>query len=191
MLNPAVHFRHVVEQARAVLLLGGTMAPVRARACNRCCGCVGSARCVRCVTDAARVAGGGDDAAAVPVRTSPARAQPHAGARCAAGEPAGRWARWRLLTAPLGRAPSHARATTRAVTVPSGPAGVRFNFSFRHRADGAQLAELGQLLANLSRVVPAGMVCFLPSFDFMATALTAWEASGALALLRKHKAVRA
>jgi len=51
------------------------------------------------------------------------------------------------------------------------------------------LDELGRTLANFCRAIPAGVVCFFPSFTFVGTVLERWGTNGILDSIKKHKKV--
>lgn len=67
------------------------------------------------------------------------------------------------------------RENLAAFVVPSGPGGVRWRFSFERRDDPALVDALGRALLNLAAVVPAGVVVFLPSYEYEARLLAAWQ----------------
>lgn len=52
------------------------------------------------------------------------------------------------------------------ITISSGPSGKVFDFSYNQRSNTEILDELGRLLINVTNVVPAGVVCFFPSYDY-------------------------
>ena len=52
-----------------------------------------------------------------------------------------------------------------------------------------QVDELGQLILNVCRAAPDGVVVFLPSYDYETTVHARWAASGALANIGKVKTV--
>ncbi len=56
-------------------------------------------------------------------------------------------------------------------TVASGPTGVPFNFRHGARSGPALMTELGRALLSAAAVVPAGVVVFLPSYDYLRTLL--------------------
>lgn len=62
-----------------------------------------------------------------------------------------------------------------AFAAPNGPAGVRWRFTFEHRDDPTLVAALGRALLNLADVVPAGLVVFLPSYEYEARLLRSWQ----------------
>ncbi|MPC34406.1 putative ATP-dependent DNA helicase DDX11 [Portunus trituberculatus] len=58
------------------------------------------------------------------------------------------------------------------VTLPQGPTGQILDFTYHNRTDpkvvseAGVLDELGRVLVNVCTVVPGGVVCFLPSYDY-------------------------
>ena len=50
--------------------------------------------------------------------------------------------------------------------------------------------ELGRLLSNICRVVPEGVVVFLPSFAFEQQLVQHWTTTGLWMQLQQHKKVR-
>lgn len=49
--------------------------------------------------------------------------------------------------------------------------------------------ETGRILSNICNVVPGGVVCFFPSYEYLRQIVSHWEASGALARLASKKKV--
>ncbi|XP_047355930.1 ATP-dependent DNA helicase DDX11 isoform X1 [Vespa velutina] len=47
-----------------------------------------------------------------------------------------------------------------------GPTGEKFEFNFKNRQNTKLLDELGRMLINFCNVIPAGIVVFLPSYDY-------------------------
>lgn len=52
------------------------------------------------------------------------------------------------------------------IVVSSGPTSKALDFSYQKRSDAALISEVGRILVNVSSVVPAGVVCFFPSYDY-------------------------
>ncbi|KAK6621073.1 hypothetical protein RUM43_011379 [Polyplax serrata] len=52
------------------------------------------------------------------------------------------------------------------ITVSTGPSGKSFDFSYQSRSNLDIVDELGRLLINVCNVVPAGVVCFFPSYEY-------------------------
>ncbi|CAD7086728.1 unnamed protein product [Hermetia illucens] len=52
-------------------------------------------------------------------------------------------------------------------TVCRGPTGKKFNFSFTNRNNTEMILELGMTLQNICNVVPAGVICFFSSYDYL------------------------
>ncbi|KAK2578682.1 hypothetical protein KPH14_012170 [Odynerus spinipes] len=69
-----------------------------------------------------------------------------------------------------------------------GPTGVEFEFNFTNRQNTKLLDELGRILINFCNVVPAGIVVFLPSYDYENTVYEYLNKSGVIAkiCLKKH-----
>ncbi|KAM4736852.1 regulator of telomere elongation helicase 1 [Anableps anableps] len=59
-----------------------------------------------------------------------------------------------------------------------GPDGVLLSSSFNRRFDPDNMTSLGNTVANLSRVVPHGLLVFFPSFPLMEKTLEFWRANG-------------
>ena len=54
-----------------------------------------------------------------------------------------------------------------------------------------QLFELGQIVVNFTRIVPGGMVVFLPSYKTLEKIKNLWEEKGIMDSIRNKKKVRA
>lgn len=53
------------------------------------------------------------------------------------------------------------------------------------------MEETGCILCNLCNVVPRGMVCFLPSYEYLRQVHAHWDKTGLLARLSVRKKVSA
>ncbi|EDW62670.2 LOW QUALITY PROTEIN: uncharacterized protein Dvir_GJ16955 [Drosophila virilis] len=73
--------------------------------------------------------------------------------------------------------------------LPTGPTGAKLCFNYAQRASPAMLQELSMVLQNLCGVLPAGVVCFLPSYDYLDTVYGHLEQSGALQRLGQRKRI--
>uniref|UniRef100_A0A8C8I2F4 ATP-dependent DNA helicase DDX11 n=1 Tax=Oncorhynchus tshawytscha TaxID=74940 RepID=A0A8C8I2F4_ONCTS len=71
----------------------------------------------------------------------------------------------------------------------SGPSGQELEFTFQNRDTPHMMEETGRVLSNLCNVVPGGVVCFFPSYDYSRRILDNWEASGVLARLSSKKKI--
>jgi chromosome transmission fidelity protein 1 len=125
MLNPAVHFRPIVDAARSVILAGGTMQPI-------------------------------DDVVMQLFGHLPPR-------------------RLRVFSCGHMIPPENLSA----LAVARGPTGVAFDFRFQARRSAAVMDELGRALVSLAAVVPAGLVVFLPSYDYERDLVAHWGKSTA------------
>ncbi|CAG9464272.1 unnamed protein product [Pedinophyceae sp. YPF-701] len=68
-----------------------------------------------------------------------------------------------------------------------GPTSQVLDFRAATRSSDAMVDELGRLVANVSAIVPGGVVLFLPSFGTLDVVRRRWQASGALDGLAKKK----
>ena len=113
LLDPREHFRDIVEEARAVVLAGGTMSPTSDYA----------------------------DYLFSYINAD------------------------RLRTFSFGHVVPAENIFATAIT--KGPSGIGFDFTFGARGNEKMIAELGQLLVCICRVVPDGVVVFFPSYDYL------------------------
>ena len=51
------------------------------------------------------------------------------------------------------------------------------------------MKELGRVVFNVCNVVPAGVVCFFPSYDYEAKVLSFWESTGFIEKIQVKKKV--
>ncbi|XP_023166844.2 ATP-dependent DNA helicase DDX11 [Drosophila hydei] len=73
--------------------------------------------------------------------------------------------------------------------LPTGPTGARLCFSYAQRTSPAMLKELSMVLQNLCGVLPAGVVCFLPSYAYLDTVYEHLEQSGVLQRIGLRKRI--
>ncbi|PKU82593.1 DNA repair helicase UVH6 [Dendrobium catenatum] len=59
--------------------------------------------------------------------------------------------------------------------VPSGPSGYSLNSSYRTRDSLEYKQELGNTIVNLSKIVPAGLLVFFPSYYLMDRCIECWK----------------
>uniref|UniRef100_A0A4W6DAL7 DEAD/H (Asp-Glu-Ala-Asp/His) box helicase 11 n=1 Tax=Lates calcarifer TaxID=8187 RepID=A0A4W6DAL7_LATCA len=71
----------------------------------------------------------------------------------------------------------------------SGPSGQELDFTFQNRDSPRMMDETGRILSNICNVVPGGVVCFFPSYEYSRQIISHWEANGALARLANKKKV--
>ncbi|KAK3108683.1 hypothetical protein FSP39_013288 [Pinctada imbricata] len=137
LLNPAVHFRSVVQESRAVIVAGGTMQPI-----------------------------------------SEFKDQLF---HSAGVEPE------RIMEYSCG----HVIPTDHllAVSMATGPTGLDLDFTYQSRDNPKLLNELGVLISNVCNLVPGGVVCFFPSYEYQRSVQTVWEKSGILMKLGRKKRV--
>jgi chromosome transmission fidelity protein 1 len=70
-----------------------------------------------------------------------------------------------------------------------GPSGVTFDFTYQTRDTAALMDELGRAILNLCNVVPGGVVCFLPSYEYEKRLYTHWTTTGCLDKINSKKKV--
>ena len=73
--------------------------------------------------------------------------------------------------------------------ISKGPSGVDFNFSYESRNNLRMIQELGMIIANYIRVIPAGIVVFFTSFSYLETVIQTWESRNILAQIGLVKKV--
>uniref|UniRef100_A0A4W6DAM5 DEAD/H (Asp-Glu-Ala-Asp/His) box helicase 11 n=1 Tax=Lates calcarifer TaxID=8187 RepID=A0A4W6DAM5_LATCA len=71
----------------------------------------------------------------------------------------------------------------------SGPSGQELDFTFQNRDSPRMMDETGRILSNICNVVPGGVVCFFPSYEYSRQIISHWEANGALARLANKKKI--
>ncbi|XP_060662553.1 ATP-dependent DNA helicase DDX11 [Drosophila nasuta] len=73
--------------------------------------------------------------------------------------------------------------------LPTGPTGATLCFNYAQRSSVSMLQELAMVLQNLCNVLPAGVVCFLPSYDYLDVVYTHLQRSGTLARIAQRKRI--
>nr|XP_026690790.1 ATP-dependent DNA helicase DDX11 isoform X2 [Ciona intestinalis] len=71
----------------------------------------------------------------------------------------------------------------------SGPSGVEFEFTFQKRSNFKLIDETGRLLLNISNIIPGGVVCFFPSYDYERFVVQRWQDAGILSRLEMKKKI--
>uniref|UniRef100_A0A6J0T893 ATP-dependent DNA helicase DDX11 isoform X1 n=1 Tax=Pogona vitticeps TaxID=103695 RepID=A0A6J0T893_9SAUR len=71
----------------------------------------------------------------------------------------------------------------------SGPSNQHLEFTYEKRGLPQMMEETGRILCNLSNIVPGGMVCFFPSYDYEKQVYTHWGKTGLLAQLAAKKKI--
>ncbi|XP_070309284.1 ATP-dependent DNA helicase DDX11 isoform X3 [Odocoileus virginianus] len=71
----------------------------------------------------------------------------------------------------------------------SGPSNQTLDFTYQKRGLPQMMDETGRILCNLCNVVPGGVVCFFPSYEYQHQVCTHWEKSGLLARLTIRKKI--
>ncbi|XP_040318707.1 ATP-dependent DNA helicase DDX11 isoform X3 [Herpailurus yagouaroundi] len=71
----------------------------------------------------------------------------------------------------------------------SGPSSQQLEFTYQKRELPQMMDETGRILYNLCNVVPGGVVCFFPSYEYQRQVHAHWDKSGLLARLAVRKKV--
>ncbi|NXN13715.1 DDX11 helicase, partial [Indicator maculatus] len=71
----------------------------------------------------------------------------------------------------------------------SGPSNQQLEFTYQTRDRPQMMDETGRILCNLCNVVPGGVVCFFPSYDYEKQVYAHWEKTGLLTRLAAKKKV--
>ncbi|EQC25735.1 hypothetical protein, variant [Saprolegnia diclina VS20] len=81
--------------------------------------------------------------------------------------------------------PSHLTGVALSV----GPTNQELDFTYQKRNLPQTMDEVGRILLNLVRIVPAGVVCFFPSYAYEQQIVNHWTANGQLAALEQKKRI--
>ncbi|KDO28648.1 hypothetical protein SPRG_06502 [Saprolegnia parasitica CBS 223.65] len=81
--------------------------------------------------------------------------------------------------------PSHLTGVALSV----GPTNQELDFTYQKRNLPQTMDEVGRILLNLVRIVPAGVVCFFPSYAYEQQIVGHWTANGQLAALEQKKRI--
>nr|XP_033807933.1 ATP-dependent DNA helicase DDX11 isoform X2 [Geotrypetes seraphini] len=71
----------------------------------------------------------------------------------------------------------------------SGPSNQQLEFTYQTRDLPHMMDETGRILSNLCNVVPGGVVCFFPSYEYEKKVYAHWEHTGVLARLTMKKKI--
>lgn len=62
-----------------------------------------------------------------------------------------------------------------AQAVTKGPSNIEFDFTYGKRGSDSMIIELGNLVVQVCKVVPDGVVMFFPSYDYLAQVVSVWK----------------
>ncbi|XP_054631210.1 ATP-dependent DNA helicase DDX11 isoform X1 [Dunckerocampus dactyliophorus] len=71
----------------------------------------------------------------------------------------------------------------------SGPSGQELDFTFQSRDSPQMMDETGRILSNICNVVPGGVVCFFPSYEYSRHIVSHWQSSGVVTRLANKKKI--
>ncbi|KAK3909935.1 ATP-dependent DNA helicase DDX11, partial [Frankliniella fusca] len=75
------------------------------------------------------------------------------------------------------------------IALGSGPSGKHFDFSYAQRDSPDMINEMGRLLTNICNFVPAGIVCFFPSYDYEKYVIDHFVKTGVLNQIESKKKI--
>ncbi|XP_030836984.1 ATP-dependent DNA helicase DDX11 isoform X2 [Strongylocentrotus purpuratus] len=75
------------------------------------------------------------------------------------------------------------------ISLSKGPTGLELDFTYQHRDLPQMMDEVGRILVNISNIVPGGVVCFFPSYDYEKQIYQYWESHGVLTRLGHRKKI--
>ncbi|XP_057557750.1 ATP-dependent DNA helicase DDX11 isoform X6 [Hippopotamus amphibius kiboko] len=71
----------------------------------------------------------------------------------------------------------------------SGPSNQQLEFTYQKRELPQMMDETGRILCNLCNVVPGGVICFFPSYEYQRQVHAHWDKNGLLARLAVRKKI--
>uniref|UniRef100_A0A3Q2DTL7 DEAD/H (Asp-Glu-Ala-Asp/His) box helicase 11 n=1 Tax=Cyprinodon variegatus TaxID=28743 RepID=A0A3Q2DTL7_CYPVA len=71
----------------------------------------------------------------------------------------------------------------------AGPSGQELDFTYQNRDSPRMMDETGRILSNICNVVPGGVVCFFPSYEYSRRIISHWEASSLITRLGNKKKI--
>ncbi|OQR80557.1 ATP-dependent RNA helicase [Thraustotheca clavata] len=75
------------------------------------------------------------------------------------------------------------------VALSAGPTNQELDFTFQKRNLPKTMDEVGRILINLVRIVPAGVVCFFPSYSYEEQIISHWAGNGQLVAMKEKKTI--
>ena len=157
-LHPAIYFQEIVEEARAVVLVGGTLRPfnhLAAELLDR-----------SYLADASKA----DESAR---RESTKDSTTYSSAK--------------LTTFTCSHVIPDSHVLLQCLS--KGPSNITLDFRHQSRGNDCIMDELGTAIIQLTMLVPAGMVVFLPSYSYEAQLVKRWKESGVWNQLNRQKRV--
>lgn len=80
-----------------------------------------------------------------------------------------------------------AKENLSVIALSQGPTGKVFEFTYKNKMDPEMIDELGSLLVNVTRIIPGGIVCFFPSYEYEQAVSQRWKTTGVLGKLATKK----
>ncbi|XP_013788023.1 ATP-dependent DNA helicase DDX11-like [Limulus polyphemus] len=76
-----------------------------------------------------------------------------------------------------------------SIALSHGPSGKQLDFTYQSRELPFVMEELGRVLVNICTIIPGGLVCFFPSYEYEQRLYNYWEKNGTIAKLNIKKTV--
>jgi len=70
-----------------------------------------------------------------------------------------------------------------------GPSGQKFDFTYSNRNDTKLIDDLGRTVINFCNIIPGGVVCFFPSYQYENLIYERWKSTGVIARIQAKKKV--
>lgn len=170
LLNSAVDFQGIIEEAYAVIFAGGTLSPFTHM----------SSELLHCI-------GNGDDQSQI-LRDAAAADYAVSKSFFPPGKPFVKWQSHSFVAFSCGHVVPQSNIFISCLS--NGPSG-RIKLDFRHsrRTDNSICDELGLAVLDLIQVVPGGVILFFPSYSYEQHLVQRWRQTGLLEKLRLIKHV--
>lgn len=75
------------------------------------------------------------------------------------------------------------------IILESGPTSKLLDFSYQNRKEEGLLDELGRILVNVCNIIPAGVVCFFPSYEYESFVFQHFQKTNVIQKLQNKKKV--
>lgn len=170
LLNSAVDFQDIIEEAYAVIFAGGTLSPFTHM----------SSELLHCI-------GNGDDQSQI-LRDAAAADSAVSTSFFPPEKPFVKWQSYSFVAFSCGHVVPQSNILISCLS--DGPSGkVKLDFRHSRRTDNSICDELGLAVLNLIQVVPGGVILFFPSYSYEQHLVQRWRQTGLLEKLRLIKHV--
>ncbi len=173
LLQPAAHFDHILQEAHAVALVGGTLRPFAHMAAEL----LSSDKDEQLLKEAKAA-----DERLEKQQRPELHQSSTPNSSCSTTLVANRWTAFTC---------DHVvpASNVRLECIGTGPTNFQLDFRHNSRASHATCDELARVLIQTCRNVPAGVVVFVPSYSYEALLVQRWKLTGSWQELSKYKRV--